>query len=116
MGLLKALGWEKNYKPPSGVPWATHNAAFISIPPSTLKEAAQNRGEVRTEDFEKLAQGMEPHSGEFLRPRHSADRIGGDGSTQSRGRDLYDFTFSAPKSVSMMAALGDDERLVKVHA
>jgi hypothetical protein len=42
MGLLKAMGWEKNYKPPSGVPWATHNAAFISIPPSTLKEAAQN--------------------------------------------------------------------------
>ena len=42
LGLLKALGWDKNYKPPEGVPWATHNAAFISIPPSTLKEAAQN--------------------------------------------------------------------------
>ena len=42
LGLLKALGWDKNYKPPEGVPWATHNAAFVTIPPSTLKEAAQN--------------------------------------------------------------------------
>jgi len=41
-GLLKALGWEKGYKPTEGVPWATHNAAFVTIPPSTLKEAAQN--------------------------------------------------------------------------
>jgi putative NIF3 family GTP cyclohydrolase 1 type 2 len=42
LGLLKALGWDKNFKPPEGVPWATHNAAFVTIPPSTLKEAAQN--------------------------------------------------------------------------
>jgi putative NIF3 family GTP cyclohydrolase 1 type 2 len=42
IGLLKALGWDKNYKPPEGVPWAAHNAAFVTIPPSTLKEAAQN--------------------------------------------------------------------------
>ena len=42
VGLLKALGWDKNYKPPEGVPWATHHAAFVAIPPSTLREAAQN--------------------------------------------------------------------------
>ena len=42
LGLLKALGWDKNYRPPEGVPWATRNAAFVTIPPSTLKEAAQN--------------------------------------------------------------------------
>jgi conjugative relaxase-like TrwC/TraI family protein len=38
-----------------------------------------------------------------------------DGEIQSRGRHLYDFTFSAPKSVSVVAALGEDERLVQAH-
>lgn len=41
-GLVKALGWEKNYKAADGVPWATHHAAFIPIPAATLKTTAQN--------------------------------------------------------------------------
>jgi conjugative relaxase-like TrwC/TraI family protein len=73
-------------------------------------------GDVRTEQFEALREGYDPATGEFLRQRHSADRIAADGSTQSRGRNLYDFTFSAPKSVSLMASqLGRDERLVTAH-
>ena len=39
--LIKALGWEKSYKPVRGVPWATRNAAFVSVPPATLKATAQ---------------------------------------------------------------------------
>lgn len=39
--LIKALGWEKSYKPTQGVPWATGHAAFIQIPPATLKATAQ---------------------------------------------------------------------------
>ena len=39
-GLAKALGWEKNYKPSGGQPWATNNG-FFTIPPATLKETAQ---------------------------------------------------------------------------
>ena len=35
--------------------------------------------------------------------------------TQSRGRNLYDFTISAPKSVSIMATLGGDKRLLQAH-
>jgi conjugative relaxase-like TrwC/TraI family protein len=72
-------------------------------------------GEVRTEQFEALRQGLDPKTGEFLRQRHSADRISADGTTLSRGRSLYDFTVSAPKSVSIMAELGCDRRLVVVH-
>ena len=40
-GLAKALGWEKNYKPSGGQPWATNNG-FFTIPPATLKETAQS--------------------------------------------------------------------------
>ena len=43
------------------------------------------------------------------------DRVAVDGSTQSRGRNLYDFTISAPKTVSLMAALGGDARLKQAH-
>ena len=57
---------------------------------------------------------MDP-GGNFLRQRRSADRISADGSTQSHGRHLYDFTISAPKSVSVMAELGNDKRLIEAH-
>ena len=72
-------------------------------------------GEVKSEQFEALRQGLDPESSEFLRQRHSADRIAADGTTQSRGRNLYDFTISAPKSVSIMAQVGGDDRLVEAH-
>jgi conjugative relaxase-like TrwC/TraI family protein len=73
------------------------------------------RGEVTREHFEAIREGLHPETGEFLRPRHSADRIGVDGSEQSKGRSLYDLTFSAPKSVSVQALVGGDERLVAAH-
>jgi conjugative relaxase-like TrwC/TraI family protein len=73
------------------------------------------RGEVTREQFEAVREGLHPETGEFLRPRHSADRISLDGSEQSKGRSLYDLTFSAPKSVSVQALVGGDERLVAAH-
>lgn len=73
------------------------------------------RGEVTREQFEAVREGLHPETGEFLRPRHSADRISPDGSEQSKGRSLYDLTFSAPKSVSIQALVGGDERLVAAH-
>ena len=72
-------------------------------------------GAVNHEDFEVLRQGIHPANGIFLRQRQSAVRIAKDGSVQSRGRNLYDFTISAPKSVSIMAILGNDTRLIKAH-
>src|ERR1700736_3583900 len=72
-------------------------------------------GEVTEAQFEAIRQGLHPATGEQLRPRQSADRLSVDGEIQSRGRHLYDFTLSAPKSVSIVAALGEDDRLVQAH-
>ncbi len=60
-------------------------------------------GEVTREQLEAMREGLHPETGEFLRPRHSADRLAEDGSEQSKGWSLYDLTFSAPKSVSTNA-------------
>lgn len=73
------------------------------------------RGEVTQEHFEAIREGLNPQTGEFLRPRHSADRAKVDGSEQSKGRSLYDLTFSAPKSISIQALVGGDDRLVMAH-
>ncbi|HEY2858476.1 MAG TPA: MobF family relaxase [Terracidiphilus sp.] len=73
------------------------------------------RGEVTREQFEAVREGLHPETGEFLRPRHGADRVNEDGSEQSKARSLYDLTFSAPKSVSIQAMVGGDERLIAAH-
>jgi conjugative relaxase-like TrwC/TraI family protein len=73
------------------------------------------RGNVNHEQFEAIREGCHPETGEFLRPRHGADRTNSDGSEQSKARSLYDLTFSAPKSVSVQALVGGDERLVVAH-
>jgi len=72
-------------------------------------------GEVNPEDFEAMREGLRPGTREFLRQRQSADRVATDGTIRSRGRNLYDFTISAPKSVSIIAILGDDRRLIEAH-
>ncbi len=72
-------------------------------------------GNVTPEQFEAIREGLNPETGEFLRPRHSADRAKENGSDQSKARSLYDLTFSAPKSVSVQAVLTGDERLIAAH-
>jgi len=74
------------------------------------------KGEVTSEDFEAVRQGLDAQTGEFLRQRHGADRIASNGEEQSKARSLYDMTFSAPKSVSVMAIIGGDDRLLTAHA
>ena len=82
--------------------WAGRGAELLGL-----------RGEVTEDAFERVRQGLDPHSGEKLRQRESADRFAADGSKQSSGRSLYDLTFSAPKSVSVMAM--EDERIPHAH-
>jgi len=72
-------------------------------------------GEVTRKQFEAVREGLHPETGEFLRPRHGADRTCANGSEQSKGRSLYDLTFSAPKSISIQALVGGDERLIAAH-
>ena len=78
-------------------------------------EMLELQGSVKDQDFEALRQGLDPRTGEFIRQRQGSDRVGKDGATQSQARHLYDFTFSAPKSVSVMAILGGDTRLREAH-
>lgn len=73
------------------------------------------RGEVTREQFEAVREGLHPETGDFLRPRHSVDRQSSDGSEQSKARSLYDLTFSAPKSISIQAMIGKDQRLVAAY-
>jgi hypothetical protein len=56
-----------------------------------------------------VRQGLDPQKGEFFRQRHGADRTASNGAEQSKARYLYDMTFSAPKSVSVMAIVGSGE-------
>jgi conjugative relaxase-like TrwC/TraI family protein len=72
-------------------------------------------GTVTREQFEAVREGLHPQTSEFLRPRHSADRTASDGNEQSKARSIYDLTFSAPKSVSIQALVGGDERLISAH-
>src|ERR1700683_640130 len=72
-------------------------------------------GSVATEEFEALRQGLDPGTQEFLRVRRSADRKAVDGTKLAQGRSLYDFTISAPKSVSILAIIGGDDRLIEAQ-
>ena len=64
---------------------------------------------LRTKALEEAVPVERHHRAQFLRQRHGSDRISTDGAEQSKARSLYDMTFSAPKSVSVMAIVGGDE-------
>jgi conjugative relaxase-like TrwC/TraI family protein len=76
------------------------------------------RGNVSEEHFQRLAEGQHPISGEQL-VRHKAAREyvneQGQKIRTMEHRAGWDATFSAPKSVSLTALVGGDERLRKAH-
>jgi conjugative relaxase-like TrwC/TraI family protein len=75
-------------------------------------------GEVREEHFERLAEGRHPATGEQL-VRHQTARdmknARGETVTTMEHRAGWDATFSAPKSVSLTALVGGDERVREAH-
>jgi conjugative relaxase-like TrwC/TraI family protein len=75
-------------------------------------------GEVRVEHFGRLAHGQHPLTGEQL-VRHQTAReyVNGRGETVStmEHRAAWDATFSAPKSVSLTALVGGDDRVRQAH-
>ena len=77
------------------------------------------QGKVDLKHFEAIRQGNHPFTGEFLRPRQSADRVverevnGKHIVDLQKARNLYDFTISAPKDVSIQAM--EDPRLIDAH-
>ena len=82
--------------------------------------AAQFRlaGAVSAEDFARLSQGQHPQTGEQLvRQRASYEYADADGKTVKtmEHRAGWDATFSAPKSVSLTALVGGDDRVREAH-
>jgi conjugative relaxase-like TrwC/TraI family protein len=76
------------------------------------------KGEVSEEQFQRLANGQHPESGEQLvRHRESLEYQNGNGETVKtmEHRAGWDATFSAPKSVSLTALVGGDERVREAH-
>src|SRR6202451_2902629 len=75
------------------------------------------QGEVREEHFGRLAHGHPPLTGEQL-VRHQTAReyVNERGETVStmEHRAAWDATFSAPKSVSLTALVGGDEKVRQV--
>jgi conjugative relaxase-like TrwC/TraI family protein len=75
-------------------------------------------GDVREEDFQRLADGQHPTTGDQL-VRHQTSRK----STNARGETVttmehragWDATFSAPKTVSLTALVGGDARVREAH-
>src|SRR2546425_5943532 len=83
-----------------------------------LAEEWDLKGEVTSEQYERLVAGQDPHTGEQLvRPVKSREEVNkyGDEITTSEHRAGWDATFSAPKSVSLAALVGNDERIRVAH-
>src|SRR3989441_1102232 len=76
------------------------------------------RGEVREEHFARLSEGQHPMTGEQL-VRHQTAREyvnrRGEKVSPVEHRAGWDATFSAPKSVSLTALVGGDERIREAH-
>src|SRR5580693_9249703 len=75
-------------------------------------------GAVSAEDFARLSQGQHPQNGEQLvRQRASYEYQDGDGKRikTMEHRAGWDATFSAPKSVSLTALVGGDDRVREAH-
>jgi len=75
-------------------------------------------GAVSAEDFGRLSQGQHPETGEQLvRQRASHEYQDADGKTVKtmEHRAGWDATFSAPKSVSLTALVGGDDRVREAH-
>jgi conjugative relaxase-like TrwC/TraI family protein len=64
------------------------------------------KAEVTREQFHALCENNHPETGERLTQRQLK---------QNKRRVLYDFTCSAPKSVSVLAVTLDDQRLMEAH-
>ncbi|MGA2220074.1 MAG: MobF family relaxase, partial [Terracidiphilus sp.] len=83
-----------------------------------LAERYGLRGEVQEQQFARLSEGQHPETGEQLVKHQTAreyvnDR--GDTVRSMEHRAGWDATFSAPKSVSLTALVGGDDRVRDAH-
>ncbi len=71
-------------------------------------------GRVLAADFRALCENQNPSNQETLTVRLKTTRTE-DGQTTANRRIFYDFTFSPPKSVSLVALLAGDSRIEAAH-
>ena len=75
-------------------------------------------GEVAPLEFSRLTEGMHPQTeAQMVRHREGQEYTNADGSVTKpvEHRAGWDATFSAPKSVSLTALVGGDERVTEAH-
>src|SRR3984957_6302929 len=75
-------------------------------------------GAVSAEEFAKISQGQDPQTGvQLVRQRASYEYQDAEGKTikTMEHRAGWDATFSAPKSVSLTALVGRDDRVREAH-
>jgi conjugative relaxase-like TrwC/TraI family protein len=71
---------------------------------------------VRQDDFLKLCHNQTPTTGELLTQRLKTTRWDAAKSSEVANRRVfYDFTFSPPKSVSVLAFVANDDRIIESH-
>jgi conjugative relaxase-like TrwC/TraI family protein len=83
-----------------------------------LAEAFALAGAVSAEDFARLSQGQHPQTGEQLvrqRASYIYKDAEGNAIKTMEHRAGWDATFSAPKSVSLTALVGGDDRVREAH-
>ena len=76
------------------------------------------KGEVNEEQFARLSEGQHPATGEALLRRQQAREFvneRGETARTMEHRAGWDATFSAPKSVSVTALVGGDDRVREAH-
>jgi conjugative relaxase-like TrwC/TraI family protein len=71
-------------------------------------------GKVTRDQFLALCENQHPASRDLLTQRQNTTRQDDAGEVANR-RVFYDFTFSPPKSVSIAALIGGDQRIVAAH-
>jgi conjugative relaxase-like TrwC/TraI family protein len=71
---------------------------------------------VGAEAFLRLCENRHPASDETLTQRLNTTRMDETSDNTANRRIFYDFTFSPPKSVSVAALVGADERILEAHA
>lgn len=83
-----------------------------------LAEELGLSGHVREEQFLRLAEGQDPRTGAQLVRRvraHARENKFGEARKTRGHRAGVDITLSAPKSVTLAAVVGGDERIREVH-
>jgi len=76
-------------------------------------------GVTTEKDFLNLCRNIHPRTDEQLTPRLNSKRVSvdkdGNVHESANRRVFYDFTLSPPKSVSIAALVGDDQRIIEAH-